>query len=140
VHKILKLARLPGRLPNPPETTQARFHDRASSGLRFRTKSFTRSETVATVASLDIVISVFGGGGLKGTAGVEAVFGGSAYFQNNDTGAAYLGVWGSRNGGRFRIRICEAGMSVAIVHESPPARLRGFIKLGKRPDRTAVQN
>jgi hypothetical protein len=105
----------------------------------FRTKSFARSETVATVASRDIVIAVFGGGGLKGTAGVEAVFCGSAYFQNNDTGAAYLGVWGSRNGGRFRSRIREAGMSVAIVHGPPPARLRVTTKLGKRPDKPAVQ-
>jgi hypothetical protein len=105
----------------------------------FRTKSLARSETVATVASLNIVVSVFGGGGLKGMAGVEAVFGGSAYFRNDDTGAAYLGVWGSRNGGRFRSRIREAGMSVAIVRGPPPDRLSVSTKLGTRPERTAVQ-
>jgi len=92
----------------------------------FKTESFARSETVASVAPLEIVISVFGGGGVKGAAGLEAVFGGSAYFQNEETGAAYLGVWGSRNGGHFRSRMRQAGMSVMIVKEPPPARLKWF--------------
>jgi hypothetical protein len=97
----------------------------------FRTKSIARSETVANVAPLDTVISVFGGGGLKGAAGLDAVFGGSAYFQNDETGAAYLGVWGSRNGGRFRSRIRQAGFIITVVNEPPPARLKWFSK-GRR--------
>ncbi len=102
----------------------------------FRTKNFARSETVASVAPLDIVISVFGGGGVKGAAGLEAVFGGSAYFQNEETGAAYLGVWGSGNGGHFRSRMRQAGMSITVVKEPPPARLKWF-STGERGERPA---
>jgi hypothetical protein len=97
----------------------------------FMTKSFARSETIASVAPLDTVISVFGGGGLKGAADLESVFGGSAYFQNDETDAAYLGVWGSRNGGHFRSRMRQAGMSLTVIKEPPPARLKWFNKLGK---------
>ena len=78
-------------------------------------------------------------GGLKDAAGLEAAFGGSAYFRNDDTGFDYLGIWGTRNGGAFRNRIREAGMSVEIVHKPPPASLKWFSKgtRGQRPRRTA---
>lgn len=103
----------------------------------FRTKSFARSETVASVAPLDTVVSVFGGGGLKGAAGLQGVFGGSAYFCDDDTGAAYLGVWGSRNGGHFRSRIRRAGVPIMLVKEPPPALLKWFSTgpHGERPER-----
>ncbi len=100
----------------------------------FRTKSIARSETVVNVAPLDAVISVFGSGGVKGAAGLEAVFGGSAYFQNDETGAAYLGVWGARKGGHFRSRLRQAGMCVMVVKEPPPACLKWF-NTGKRGER-----
>ena len=103
----------------------------------FRTKDIAKSETVATVAPLDVIVSVFGGGGLKGATGLEAVFGGSAYFQNEETGAAYLGVWGSRNGGHFRSRLRQAGVLFTVVKEPPPARFKWFstAKRGERPVR-----
>jgi hypothetical protein len=101
----------------------------------FKDKRFARSETVVSVAPLDIVVCVYGGGGLKGAAGIEATFGGSAYFCDYETGAAYLGVWGSRNGGRFRSRLRQSGITVKIVQEHPPARLKWFNsgQRGRRP-------
>jgi len=106
----------------------------------FRTKDIAKNETVATAAPLDVVVSVFGGGGLKGAAGLEAVFGGSVYFQNEETGAAYLGVWGSRKGGHFRSRLRQAGVLFTIVKEPPPARFKWFstAKRGERPVRKVI--
>ena len=102
----------------------------------FKSGCYARSETVTSVAPLNAVALVFGGGGLEEAAGLEAVFGGSAYFENEDTGENYLGVWGSRNGGAFRRRIREAGISVEIVAHPPPARLKWFNKgaRGERPN------
>ncbi len=104
----------------------------------FRTEGISHSETVVTAAPLDVVICVFGGGGLKGAAGLEGVFGGSAYFQNEETGAAYLGVWGSRNGGHFRSRLRQAGMLFTITKEPPPARLKWLSK-GKHGERPVLK-
>ena len=89
----------------------------------FRAIQFAKSESVATAAPLNLVVSVFGGGGLKGEQGLEAVFGGSAYYRDDATGAAYLGVWGTRNASRFRRRLRESGAALRIVASEPPARL-----------------
>jgi hypothetical protein len=104
----------------------------------FRGRPFARNETIVSAAPLETVVSVYGGGGLKGAAGLEAVFGGSAYFHNDETGTAYLGVWGSRNGGRFRTRLRQAGLTVTIIPEPPPARLKWF-STEQRGDKIAAK-
>jgi len=76
-----------------------------------------------TAAPIDLVVSVFGGGGMKGEQGLEAAFGGSAYYRNEATGEAYLAVWGARNGSRFRRLLRESGAILQIVSGEPPARL-----------------
>jgi hypothetical protein len=88
----------------------------------FRSSRLAKSETVVTAAPLDLVVSVYGGGGLKGEQALEAVFGGSAYYCD-DAGAAYLAVWGARNASRFRARLREKGACLQVHSEAPPARL-----------------
>ena len=80
-------------------------------------------DTVMTAAPLDFVVSVYGGGGLKGEAGLEAVFGGSAFFRNDETGSCYLAIWGARNASHFRSRLRQSGRTLEIVREPPVARL-----------------
>ena len=58
----------------------------------FRSEVFAKSEAEVTAAPLDLVISVYGGGGMKGEHGLEAAFGGSAHYRDDATGAAYLAV------------------------------------------------
>lgn len=101
----------------------------------FRAVKFAKSESVVTAAPLDIVVSVFGGGGMKGELGLSAAFGGYAYYRDDATGAAYLGVWGDRNASRFRRRLRESGLVLQIVGSEPPARLvlRGSGPKGQRP-------
>ena len=98
----------------------------------FRDERFAAGEdTWVTVASLDRVVAVFGGSGLKGEAGLEAVFGGSALFKD-DNGASFLGVWGERNGSNFRNRLRQSETTLAIVHEPPPARLVWWSTIPRR--------
>jgi len=92
----------------------------------FRSTSFANSEAVVTAAPLDLVVSVYGGGGMKGEQGLEAVFGGSAFYRDDATGRAYLAVWGDRNASRFRSRLRESGAALHVLHEPPPARLIWF--------------
>ena len=76
-----------------------------------------------TAVPVDLVVSAFGGGGMKGEQGLEAAFGGSAYYCNEATGEAYLAVWGARNGSRFRRLLRESGATLKIISGEPPARL-----------------
>ncbi|GLK82845.1 hypothetical protein GCM10017653_09140 [Ancylobacter defluvii] len=92
----------------------------------FRSESFAKSEAVVTAAPLELVVSVYGGGGMKGEQGLEAAFGGSAYYRDDATGSAYLAVWGDRNASRFRSRLRESGASLQVLREPPPARLIWF--------------
>lgn len=90
----------------------------------FRSATFARNgDTVVSAAPLDVVISVYGGGGLFGEGGVSAVFGGCAFFRDDKTGPAYVGIWGSRKASRFRETLRRAGLCLSIVHTPPPARL-----------------
>jgi hypothetical protein len=89
----------------------------------FRSEVFAKSETEVTAAPLALVVSVYGGGGMKGEHGLEAAFGGSAYYRDDTTEAAYLAVWGSRNASRFRRRLRESGAILQVLREPPPARL-----------------
>lgn len=88
----------------------------------FRSSRLAKSETVVTAAPLDLVMSVYGGGGLRGEQGLEAALGGPAYYRD-DTGAAYLAVWGARNASRFRAKLRENGAYLQVHNEAPPARL-----------------
>src|ERR1700719_1817635 len=90
----------------------------------YRDGHFARSgDSVVSAAPLELVVAVFGGGGLKDLAGLEAAFGGAAFFRNEETGFQYLGVWGARKASRFRRSLREAGARLDIVCEPPPARL-----------------
>ena len=103
----------------------------------FRDVRFAKSETVVSAAPLILVVSIYDGGGLKGEAGLEEVFGGSAYFRDDDeSGPAYLGVWGVRYASRFRSQLRQSGAVLEIVRQPPPARLRWFNTglRGQRPD------
>lgn len=72
--------------------------------------------------------------GMKGEQGLEAVFGGSAYYRDDATGAAYLGVWGARHASRFRARLRKNGTYLQVHNEAPPARLVwSNSRKGRRP-------
>jgi hypothetical protein len=88
---------------------------------------------------LELVVSVFGGGGPKGLAGLEAAFGGAAFFRNEEAGFQYLGVWGARKASRFRRSLREAGASLDIIREPPPARLV-FYTTETKNNRKAVRS
>jgi|SRR5579883_13380 len=89
----------------------------------------------ACVAPVDLVVGVFGGGGLKDSAGLSATFGGVAYFRNDETGAAYLGVWGARKASKFRSALRQVDANLEIVHRRPPARLIFFETKPGKPSR-----
>lgn len=101
----------------------------------FRALQFAKSEAVVTAAPVDCVVSVFGGGGMKGELGLATTFGGYAYFRDDATGAAYLGVWEDRNAARFRRRLRDSGLVLHIICGEPPGRLvlRGSGPEGQRP-------
>lgn len=104
----------------------------------FRALQFAKSEAVVSAAPLNLVVSVFGGGGRKGEQGLEAAFGGSAYYHDDATGAAYLAVWGGRNASRFRTRLRESGAVLYTVNGEPPARLV-FHNSGRKGQRPKVR-
>lgn len=79
-----------------------------------------------TAMPIDLVVSVFGGGGMKGEQGLKATFGGSPYHRDDATGAAYLAIWGSRNASRFRRKPRESGAALDVLREPPPGRLIWF--------------
>jgi hypothetical protein len=92
-------------------------------------------DTVVSAAPLDLVVSVYGGGGLHGAEGLERTFGGAAFFRNEQTGDSYLGVWGARNASRFRAAIRATGANLEVVNRSPTARLVWWSTMGSRPKR-----
>ena len=104
----------------------------------FRERRFAPAgDTVVCAAPLDLVVSVYGGGGLKGEGGLAAAFGGAAFFRNEETGFSYLGVWGARNASRFRNALRRRA-TLEIVRDSPPARLVWFETRDTRPPKTAL--
>jgi hypothetical protein len=93
----------------------------------FRDGRFARGgSTVVSAAPHELVTSVYGGGGLVGEGNLAAVFGGCAYFRNDETGLSYLGIWGARKASKFRSSLCRSGASVELIPEPPPARLLWF--------------
>jgi len=98
--------------------------DRHPSIYMFRDRNFAPAgDTIVSAASLNIVVDVYGGGGLKGERGLVEAFGGAATFRNDDSGDLYLGVWGARNASRFRRRLGQAVKDIMVVTGHPPARL-----------------
>lgn len=99
----------------------------------FRDPSFAPAgDTIVCAAPIDLVVSVYGGGGLKGEGGLADVFGGAVLFRNEETGSSYLGVWGSRNASRFRTAL-RARVAFDLVHAAPPARLVWYQTKNTRP-------
>ena len=85
--------------------------------------SLRSGNTVASAAPLEVVVSVYGGGGLFGEGGVKSAFGGAAFFRNKEGSPSYVGVWSARKASRFRQTLRLAGVCVKIVYAPPPARL-----------------
>src|SRR6266545_2542243 len=106
----------------------------------FRDRHFAPAgDTVMSAAPIELVISVYGGGGTKGAGGLSAAFGGAAFFRNDATGDCYLGVWGARNASRFRSALRGSGAILLNFYKPPPARLIFFEKKGKRPPPRAAR-
>jgi hypothetical protein len=90
----------------------------------FRDQSFSGGgDTVVCAAPAELVVTVFGGGGLYEGDGLAAHFEGCAAFRDEITGETFLGVWGARKASRFRNRLRTSGASFQIRHERPPCRL-----------------
>lgn len=89
----------------------------------FRHANFSpTADTAVCAAPLDLVVSVYGGGGIHDSEGLSAAFGGAALFRDEDTGTCLLGVWGKRNAARFRTGL-RAHRELRIVYDAPRARL-----------------
>jgi hypothetical protein len=80
-------------------------------------------DTVVSAAPLELVVAVYGDGGLVGEAGLAAAFGGCTYFRNDENGSSYLAIWGARKASRFRSVLRRSGAKMEILHRAPPARL-----------------
>lgn len=102
----------------------------------FRSSRFAPDgNTVVSAAPLEVVASVYGGGGLYESGGVSEAFGGVALWRNEDTNNRYLGVWGARNASRFRMDLRRAGIDIEVINRPPPARLVYWATGGPRPKR-----
>lgn len=89
----------------------------------FRSPAFAPAgDTVVSLAPMDQVIAVYGGGGTWGEGGLSLAFSGAAVFKNDATGERLAGVWGARNAARFR-RELQARMPVTVIKAAPDARL-----------------
>ena len=89
----------------------------------FRSAGFAPSgNTVVSIAPVEKVVAVYGGGGAFEADGLRAAFGGAAVFRHEGTGALLTGVWGTRNAARFR-REMRARMPVVLHREAPDVRL-----------------
>ena len=93
-----------------------------------------RKNTVVCVAALELVVSVYGGGGLHDSGSLSNAFGGAIFFRNEATRDRYLGVWGTRNASRFRSTL-RSRATIEVVGGPPPARLVWFETRGVRPAR-----
>ena len=94
------------------------------TGYVFRDHCFARNgNTVVIAVSLEVVMSVYGSGGLFGEGGVATAFGGCAFFSDGESGPSYVGVWGARKASRFRVALARAGTPIKILRGPPPVRL-----------------
>ena len=89
----------------------------------FRAEGFAPSgDTVVSIAPLEAVVAVSGGGGAVAADGLSAAFGGAAIFRDETSGALFAGVWGGRKASRFRRELGER-MATVVRREAPEARL-----------------
>jgi hypothetical protein len=103
----------------------------------FRRGGFAAAlNTVVCVAPREIVASALGGGGNKDTDCLIAAFGAAEVFEDEETGRYFIGVWGSRGASRLRSALRRAGISLKIVREPCPGRLKYTFKSRERPPRT----
>lgn len=97
---------------------------RPSSIYLFRSAGYAANgDTIVSAAPIDLVVSAYGGGGLKGEAGLVQAFGGAAFFRDEETGDRYFGIWGARKASRFRTALQAARADLEVIHGPPPARL-----------------
>jgi len=92
----------------------------------FRDPHFSPAgDTVVTAAPAEAAVAVYGGGGLKQTAGLSAAFGGCAIYGPSllGRGKRYLAVWGERKASKFRQSLRNAGLEVKVIKSPPPGRL-----------------
>ena len=100
----------------------------------FRSPAFAPSgDTVVSIAPLDRVIAVYGGGGVWGEGGLSSVFGGAVVFKNDASGERFAGVWGARNAARFRAQL-RVHTPLVIHKEAPDARLVFWQAARERPE------
>jgi hypothetical protein len=91
---------------------------------QFREPGFAPTgNIVVSIAPIDAVVAVYGGGGIFKTGGLSKAFQGTAFFRNESTGACYAGVWGSRKASKFRNSFRTAGFEVRLIREKPSIRL-----------------
>jgi hypothetical protein len=83
----------------------------------------TAANTVVTVAPLDFVVSVYGGGGLKGEAGLAAVFGGAAFFAMRKRGTVFSAYGVLARLLALGTRFGAAAQRLEFIPQHPPARL-----------------
>lgn len=95
----------------------------------FRHPAFAPAgDTLVTVVPVAFALEAYGARGLADG------FGGSALFENTASGEKWVGVWGTRNGSRFRSRLRQF-FTLAIEKNAPDARLTIYTtRRGNRPN------
>ncbi|MGV3552480.1 hypothetical protein [Rhizobium sp.] len=95
----------------------------------FRHAAFAPAgDTLVTVAPVACATIAYG------AAGLADAFGGSALFENRNSGEKWVGVWGARNGARFRRRLRQF-FTLSVEKSAPDARLALYTtRRGNRPD------
>lgn len=97
----------------------------------FRHPAFAPAgDTHVTVVPVHCALKAYGLSGLTGA------FGGSALFENTQSGEKWVGVWRARNGSRFRSRLRQF-FTLTIERKAPDARLTIHTRRGNRPDHKA---
>ena len=94
----------------------------------FRHPAFAPTgDTLVTVVPTEFALKAYGARGLADA------FGGSALFENAASGNKWVGVWGARNGLRFRSRLRQF-FTLAIDRSAPDAPLTLYTtRRGNRP-------
>jgi len=93
----------------------------------YRDPQFARAgNTVVAAAPMGAVVKAFGGGGVKNTAGLHAVFHGAIVYQEHPGSDCYLGVWGARKVAKFKAALRKHEQDVEVVQSAPPARLAWY--------------
>jgi hypothetical protein len=98
----------------------------------FRHPAFAPAgDALVTVVQVSFALKAYGARGLTDA------FGGSALFENADSGERWVGVWGARNGARFRSRL-RMFFKLAIEKNAPEVRLALYTtRRGSRPSHRA---